>query len=153
MNYRIEAITLPVSDVDRAKAFYERAGWHLDVDTEPAPGMRVVQLTPPGSDCSITFGIGMGEQSEPGSYRATYLVVSDIVPAHRELKERGIPVTDVFHYGPEGHRSRPGAPRLLLPLDLRRSRREHVAPSGGSQPSQRLEDELATQWLRRRDCP
>ena len=102
MNYRIEAITLPVSDVDRAKAFYEQAGWHLDVDTEPAPGMRVVQLTPPGSDCSITFGIGMGEQSEPGSYRATYLVVSDIEPAHRELKERGIPVTDIFHYGPEG---------------------------------------------------
>jgi len=66
MNYRIEAITLPVADVDRAKAFHEQAGWHLDVDTEPAPGMRVVQLTPPGSDCSITFGIGMGEQSEPG---------------------------------------------------------------------------------------
>ena len=85
MDYRIEAITLPVADVDRAKAFYEQAGWHLDVDTEPAPGMRVVQLTPPRSDCSITFGIGMGEQSEPGSYRATYLVVSDI-----------------FHYGPEG---------------------------------------------------
>jgi catechol 2,3-dioxygenase-like lactoylglutathione lyase family enzyme len=101
MNYRIEAITLPVADVDRAKAFYERAGWNLDVDTEPTPGMRVVQLTPPGSDCSITFGIGM-EQSAAGSYRATYLVVSDIVTAHRELKERGIPVTDVFHFGAEG---------------------------------------------------
>ena len=101
MNYRIEAITLPVADVDRAKAFYEQAGWHLDVDTEPAPGMRVVQFTPPGSDCSITFGTGM-EQSEPGSYRSTYLVVSDIEPAHRELKERGIPVSDIFHFGPEG---------------------------------------------------
>jgi catechol 2,3-dioxygenase-like lactoylglutathione lyase family enzyme len=101
MNYRIEAITLPVSDVDRAKAFYEQAGWNLDVDTEPAPGMRVVQLTPPGSDCSITFGTGM-DQSEPGSYRSTYLVVSEIEPAHRDLKERGIPVSDIFHYGPEG---------------------------------------------------
>ena len=56
MRYGIEAITLPVSDVDRAKEFYERAGWHLDVDTEFAPGMRVVQFTPPGSDCSISFG-------------------------------------------------------------------------------------------------
>ncbi len=101
MDYRIEAITLPVSDVDRAKAFYEQAGWHLDVDTEPAPGIRVVQLTPPGSDCSITFGTGM-PQSEPGSYRSTYLVVADIVPAHFELAEREISVSDIFHFGPEG---------------------------------------------------
>jgi len=101
MNFRIEAMTLPVADVDRAKAFYEQAGWHLDVDTEPTSGMRVVQLTPPGSDCSITFGIGM-DQSEPGSYRATYLVVADIDPAHRDLKERGIPISDIYHYGPEG---------------------------------------------------
>jgi catechol 2,3-dioxygenase-like lactoylglutathione lyase family enzyme len=101
MTYRIEAITLPVADVDRARAFYEQAGWHLDVDTEPAPGMRVVQLTPPGFDCSITFGIGM-DQSTPGSYRATYLVVSDIVVAHRDLKGRGIPVSEIHHYGPEG---------------------------------------------------
>jgi catechol 2,3-dioxygenase-like lactoylglutathione lyase family enzyme len=101
MNFRIEAITLPVADVDRARAFYEQAGWHLDVDTEPAPGMRVVQLTPPGSDCSITFGTGM-DQAAPGSYRATYLVVSDIVAAHRDLKERGVPITEISHYGPEG---------------------------------------------------
>jgi len=101
MNVRIEAITLPVSDIDRAKAFYEQAGWNLDVDTEPAPGMRIVQLTPPGSDCSITFGTGF-DQSEPGSYRSTYLVVSDIEAAHRELKERGIPVSDPYHFGPEG---------------------------------------------------
>jgi predicted enzyme related to lactoylglutathione lyase len=106
MTYRIEAITLPVADVDRAKAFYEQAGWHLDVDAEPAPGMRVVQLTPPGSDCSITFGIGM-DQSAPGSYRATYLVVGDIEAAHRDLKERGIPVSNIYHYGPEGEA--PGA--------------------------------------------
>jgi catechol 2,3-dioxygenase-like lactoylglutathione lyase family enzyme len=101
MNYRIEAITLPVADVDRAKAFYEQAGWNLDVDTEPTPGMRVVQLTPPGSDCSITFGIGM-DQAVAGSYRATYLVVSDIVTAHRDLKERGVPVSDIFHFEPNG---------------------------------------------------
>lgn len=66
MDYRIEAITLPVGDVDRAKAFYQQAGWNLDVDTEPIPGNRVVQLTPTGSSCSITFGTGM-PQSQPGS--------------------------------------------------------------------------------------
>lgn len=101
MNYRIEAITLPVTDVDRAKAFYEQAGWNLDVDTSPTPGMRVVQFTPPGSDCSITFGTGM-PQSAPGTYVNTYLVVADIEPAHRELAERGIPISEIFHFGPEG---------------------------------------------------
>ncbi len=101
MRFAIEAITLPVSDIDRARAFYEQAGWHLDVDTEPAPGMRVVQFTPPGSDCSITFGTGMA-QSAPGSYVNTYLVVADIVPAHQELRERGIQISDIFHFGAEG---------------------------------------------------
>ena len=101
MDYRIEAITLPVSDVDRARDFYVQAGWNLDVDTEPAPGIRVVQLTPAGSDCSITFGTGM-PQSEPGSYVNTYLVVSDIESAHRDLRERGIPVTDIFHWSEQG---------------------------------------------------
>jgi predicted enzyme related to lactoylglutathione lyase len=101
LEYRIEAITLPVSDVDRAKAFYERAGWNLDVDTEPAPGFRVVQFTPPGSACSITFGTGT-PQSEPGSYRNTYLVVTDIEEAHRDLRERGIDVGEIFHWGDGG---------------------------------------------------
>ena len=101
MDYRIEAITLPVADVDRAKAFYEQAGWHLDVDTEPAPGFRVVQFTPSGSACSITFGTGM-PQSEPGSYVNTYLVVTDIEAAHRDLKERGIGVSDIYHWSDQG---------------------------------------------------
>jgi catechol 2,3-dioxygenase-like lactoylglutathione lyase family enzyme len=101
VDYRIEAITLPVSDVDRARDFYVQAGWNLDLDTELGPGMRVVQLTPAGSDCSITFGTGT-PQSEPGTYVNTYLVVSDIESAHRELKERGIPVTDIFHWSEQG---------------------------------------------------
>jgi catechol 2,3-dioxygenase-like lactoylglutathione lyase family enzyme len=95
-----------VADVDRARAFYEQAGWHLDVDTQPTEGMRVVQLTPPGSSCSITFGVGM-EQAAPGSYRATYLVVSDIVAAHADLRERGIPIGDIFHFGPQGQADGP----------------------------------------------
>jgi catechol 2,3-dioxygenase-like lactoylglutathione lyase family enzyme len=101
MDYRIEAITLPVSDVDRARDFYVQAGFNLDLDTEAAPGMRIVQLTPPGSDCSITFGTGM-PQSEPGSYVNTYLVVSDIEAAHGELKARGFPIGDIWHWTQAG---------------------------------------------------
>lgn len=101
MRYGIECITLPVTDIDRAKAFYEQAGWNLDVDTEPAPGIRVVQLTPTGSDCSITFGTGF-PQATPGSYVNTYLVVADIEAARAELIERGVEVTKIVHYGAEG---------------------------------------------------
>lgn len=106
MRYAIEAITLPVSDVDRAKAFYEQAGFNVDLDKELGPGFRVVQFTPPGSDCSITFGTGMA-QSEPGSYRSTYLVVADIVLAHAALRERGIEISDIFHFGAEGQMAGP----------------------------------------------
>ena len=101
MDYRIEAITLPVSDVDRARDFYVQAGWNLDLDTVLGEGFRVVQLTPPGSACSITFGTGM-PQSEPGSYVNTYLVVRDIEIAHRELKDRGIEISDLFHWSEQG---------------------------------------------------
>ena len=110
MDYRIEAITIPVSDVDRAKAWYQRAGWNLDVDTEPAPEFRVVQLTPHGSACSITFGTGM-PQSEPGSYVNTYLVVTDIEAAHRDLTERGIEVSDIFHWSEAGQTPGPDPKR------------------------------------------
>jgi predicted enzyme related to lactoylglutathione lyase len=101
VKYRIEVVTMPVTDVDRAKAFYQQAGWNLDVDTEPAPGFRVVQFTPSGSEASITFGTGM-PQSEPGSYVNTYVVVSDIERAHRELKERGIEISDIYHWSEKG---------------------------------------------------
>ena len=104
VDYRIEAITLPVGDCDRAKAFYVQAGWNLDLDTELGNGIRVIQLTPPGSACSITFGTGM-PQSEPGTYVNTYLVVSDIEAAHADLKERGIEVTDIYHWTAEGQTS------------------------------------------------
>ena len=101
MDYRIEAITLPVSDVDRARDFYLKAGWNLDVDSQLSPDFRVVQLTPPGSPASISFGTGM-PQAQPGSYVNTYLVVSDIEAAHRELVERGIEISDIFHFGEQG---------------------------------------------------
>jgi catechol 2,3-dioxygenase-like lactoylglutathione lyase family enzyme len=101
VEFRIEAITLPVSDVDRARDFYVQAGWNLDLDTALGSGIRVVQLTPPGSGTSITFGTGM-PQAQPGSYVNTYLVVSDIEAAHADLKARGIEVSDIYHWSEQG---------------------------------------------------
>ena len=98
MDMRVEVVMIPVSDVDRAKAFYEKAGFHLDVDHEMGDTFRVVQFTPPGSACSITFGKGLGHDMVPGSIRGIHLVVSDIVAAHKELTEAGIEVADVFHF-------------------------------------------------------
>jgi predicted enzyme related to lactoylglutathione lyase len=101
MQYRIEALTLPVKDVDRAKAFYEQLGWSCDVDHQPTPEFRVVQFTPPGSDASILFGIG-SPQAEPGSYVNTYLVVADIEAAHADLRARGVEIGDIFHWTEAG---------------------------------------------------
>ncbi|MFJ1767046.1 VOC family protein [Amycolatopsis sp. NPDC088138] len=97
MDYRIEVLTLPVADVDRAARFYtEQAGFTLDVDYRPNEEFRVVQLTPPGSACSIQFGTGLTDAA-PGSARAGYLVVADIEAAHRELAGRGVPVGAIRH--------------------------------------------------------
>jgi catechol 2,3-dioxygenase-like lactoylglutathione lyase family enzyme len=97
MDMALELVVLPVSDVDRAKAFYtEQAGFKLDVDTGPGAGFRVVQMTPPGSACSITVGTGITDAA-PGSYRGTHLVVSDILEARDELVERGVEVSEVRH--------------------------------------------------------
>lgn len=92
----LEVVTLPVADVDRAKEFYEGLGWRLDIDFEPGPGLRGVQLTPPGSPCSIQFGVGL-TPAEPGSAQATYLVVTDLEEARAQLIERGADVSEVSH--------------------------------------------------------
>ena len=100
MNYQLQVLTLAVSDVERAKAFYtEKASFALDVDYHPGPGFRVVQLTPPGSACSIQFGIGLTD-APVGGTRTTYLIVIDIEAAHRELTERGVPVGEIRHKDP-----------------------------------------------------
>jgi catechol 2,3-dioxygenase-like lactoylglutathione lyase family enzyme len=102
MDWKLELVLLPVSDVDRAKAFYtEKVGFDLDVDHQPSDEFRVVQMTPPGSACSITIGIGITE-AIPGSVRGTHLVVTDIVAARAELAERGVEVSEIRHMGPEG---------------------------------------------------
>ena len=102
MDFKLEAIVIPVSDVDRAKAFYtERCGFSMDVDHKASESFRVVQCTPPGSACSITFGVGVS-QGQPGSYSGLHLVVDDIEAARAELLGRGLEVSDFFHFGPEG---------------------------------------------------
>jgi catechol 2,3-dioxygenase-like lactoylglutathione lyase family enzyme len=98
-DYRLEVVTLPVSDVDQACTFYTVAGFALDVDYHPVSHFRVVQLTPPGSACSVQIGAGLTDAA-PGSARATYLAVADIEDAHRELTERGIKVSDIRHKSP-----------------------------------------------------
>jgi len=104
MDFKLELVLLPVSDVDRAKAFYtEKVGFDLDVDHQPSDEFRVVQMTPQGSACSVTIGIGIGITSaEPGSYRGTHLIVTDIEAARAELIERGVDVSEIRHMGPDG---------------------------------------------------
>jgi catechol 2,3-dioxygenase-like lactoylglutathione lyase family enzyme len=102
VDYRLELVLLPVADVDRAKDFYvNRVGFNLDVDHQPNEDFRVVQMTPPGSDCSITVGIGITDAA-PGSYRGTHLVVSDIEAAREDLVGRGVEVSEIRHMGPNG---------------------------------------------------
>ena len=95
MDYKIELITLPVTDVDRAKAFYvDQVGFNADHDHTVNPELRFVQLTPPGSACSIAFGNGLTD-AEPGSEKGVMMVVDDIETAHAELSGRGVGVSDV----------------------------------------------------------
>ena len=101
MDFKLELVVVPVSDVDRAKAFYEKAGFTLDVDHRAGDTFRVVQLTPPGSACSITIGTGL-TPAAPGSYQGLHLVVSDIEAAHTFLGDRGVEVSEPFHFGAEG---------------------------------------------------
>ncbi len=98
---KLELVPLPVSDVDRAKAFYQKAGFHLEVDTRPAEGMRVVQFTPPGSACSIVFGTGMGEITDmiPGSVKGLHLVVDNLDTARSAFMNRGIPIGEISDVG------------------------------------------------------
>src|SRR5438874_8990073 len=113
MDWKLELVQVPVADVDRAKAFYtENAGFNADVDVTVREGLRFVQLTPPGSACSIALGTGLGEM-RPGTVQGLQLVVSDIQAARAELVERGVDVSEVqeFDWGsfvffsdPDGNR-------------------------------------------------
>jgi predicted enzyme related to lactoylglutathione lyase len=110
LDWKLELVMVPVSDVDRAKSFYmEMAGFNLDVDHSAGDDFRIVQLTPPGSACSITI---MRNTESAGSVRGLHLVVSDIEAARAELVERGMDVGEIFHFesgtqasGPDPQRS------------------------------------------------
>ena len=95
VHMNLEVDIIPVADVERSKQFYERLGWRLDNDVAPANDVRIVQFTPPGSGCSVTFGKGI-TAAAPGSAAAA-LVVSDIEVAHKELTGRGVGATEVWH--------------------------------------------------------
>jgi predicted enzyme related to lactoylglutathione lyase len=98
MDLKLELVVIPVSDVDRAKTFYsEKVGFSEDVDTRVSDEMRVVQLTPPGSACSIGIGTGITDAA-PGSVRGLHLVVSDIEATRAELVERGMDVSEIRHF-------------------------------------------------------
>jgi catechol 2,3-dioxygenase-like lactoylglutathione lyase family enzyme len=96
MDYKLEVVVVPVSDVDRAKTFYQRLGWRLDADFVTGPDFRVVQLTPPGSACAVIFGTGL-TTATPGTADGLQLVADDIEAAHDDLAARGAQVSEVFH--------------------------------------------------------
>jgi catechol 2,3-dioxygenase-like lactoylglutathione lyase family enzyme len=96
LDMKLEVVTIPVSDVDRAKAFYERLGWRLDADFKTDQD-HVIQFTPPGSQCSVHFGTNLTSVA-PGSAQSLWLIVSDIQAAREELVSRGIEVSEVFHF-------------------------------------------------------
>lgn len=100
MNWTLEVVIVPVSDIDRAKEFYAgKLGFDVDHDTKIADGARIVQLTPPGSGCSIVIGKGAVPEMPPGSLKGLQLVVRDIHEAHAFLKGRGVEVSDVTKIG------------------------------------------------------
>jgi catechol 2,3-dioxygenase-like lactoylglutathione lyase family enzyme len=96
VDLKLEVVVLPVSEVDAALAFYRRLGWRLDADVSPEEKFRVVQLTPPGSACSVIFGKGV-TTAVPGSAQGLHLVTQDIVAARELLIARGVAVSEVFH--------------------------------------------------------
>lgn len=113
MNWTLEVVVVPVTDIDRAKAFYaDQLGFNVDHDTTMGDDVRIVQLTPPGSGCSVVIGKGFGVDMPPGSIKGLQLVVSDIVAAHRQLLERGVDVGDVQVVDGDTSRLSRGGPDL-----------------------------------------
>jgi catechol 2,3-dioxygenase-like lactoylglutathione lyase family enzyme len=134
---RFEVTTVPVADVDRAKDFYQRLGWRLDIDFKPSPDTRGVQFTPPGSPASIQFGEGTTTMS-PGSLQGMILVVEDIVTARDDLVRRGVDVGEIWHTEP-GQGPLPG-------IDPQRrsyfSRASFADPDGNSWQLQEVTERL-----------
>ena len=133
---KLEVVVIPVSDIDRAKEFYERIGWRLDADRSPNEDFRLVQFTPPGSCCSVHFGKNV-TPAVPGSARA-FLVVPDIEAARDQLVAAGVEVGEFFHDGPEGRGSGLHPERLTY-----RSRALFGDPDGNGWQLQEVTSRLA----------
>ena len=133
MDYKLELVPLPVTDVDRAKAFYaEKAGFEVDLDHSGEAGFRVVQLTPPGSACSIAVGAGIVD-TPPGSVQGLHLVVPDIEAARAEFSERGVEVGEVQNLGgcctpPSAILTGTGGPSSSCPNSLPGDHNERGSP-------------------------
>jgi len=125
VDMKLEAVVIPVADVDRAKAFYTGLGWRLDADFAFDNGFRVVQLTPPGSGCSVQFGTKI-TSAAPGSAQGLYLIVADVEAACRDLDAHGVRVSEVFH---------PGAPGAQFQADGSSDRVSGPAPEHASYSS------------------
>ena len=106
VDMKFEVVVIPITDVDRSKAFYTKLGWRLDADFPFENGFRIVQFTPPGSGCSVQFGTKV-TTAAPGSAQGLYLIVSDVEAARNELITRGIEVSEVFHTSRPGAQFRP----------------------------------------------
>ena len=142
MDYKLEVVVLPVSDVDKAKDFYQGLGWRLDANIGK-DDFRVVQVTPPGSPCSVIFGAGI-TSAAPGSAQGMQLTVTDIDAARADLASHGAQVSEVFHNAPgswhpawpagTSTRPGPGPPELRLVRLVQRPRRQHVVCPGDHHP-------------------
>ena len=130
---KFEVTTLPVADVDRAKAFYQRLGWRLDIDFEPTPDTRTVQFTPPGSHASIQFGQG-ATTIEAGPLQGLFLVVDDIEAARDELVGRGVDVSEIWHLEP-GKGRMPASIRSAAPISAEHRSRTPTATRGSCRRS------------------
>ncbi|AVH61633.1 MULTISPECIES: VOC family protein [Streptomyces] len=144
MEMKLEVVVMPVADVDRAKAFCKALGWREDADFPSGDDFRVVQVTPPGSHCSVIFGTGVSD-APPGSAKGLHLVVSDIEAARAELVERGAAVSEVFHdAGGVFHRAG-GANQVPGPDPERRSYSSFVSfsdPDGNGWTLQEVTERL-----------
>jgi catechol 2,3-dioxygenase-like lactoylglutathione lyase family enzyme len=143
VDLKLEVVIVPVADVDRAKRFYARLGWREDADFANDAGWRIVQMTPPGSPCSIIFGQGV-TSAVPGSMRGTFLVVEDVVAARAQLAALDVDVTDVFHFegplqviGPAGRAPGPDPKR-----DSYRSWASFIDPDGNTWMLQEIRTRL-----------
>jgi catechol 2,3-dioxygenase-like lactoylglutathione lyase family enzyme len=146
MDMRLEVVVVPVADVDWAKQFYKGLGWREDIDLVVDENFRAVQMTPPGSPCSIHFGIG-GPPGTPGSVAGLYLAVEDIEAARAELVEHGADVSEILHDAEGGLAARgprdaragagPGPPQLRVVRHLRRPGRQRLGAPGTQDASAR----------------